>query len=390
MCEGDEPSSSPSSSPTFRPLCPAYPCGDGRVNICLTLVPVNICAEITQDLQNQLDMGAAICGMCPTDPPTLPPTDPPTLAPTPDPTPEPPKCTIAPGFDQICGQNLEITRKDTRLENLNIQALGKSSATCAEVQAVCAQPDVSCTRNGGLANIENICGCVPCRELVCLQSTQPVDICFAVDQSGSICNPRPSSPNTCSTCSRGNGRCRERSSPIQLCCNNYEQVVNLASALVQQVSTISPSSQFGYTRFSTDATRVSDLTTASTIQRRLRQTSYRGGWTNTAAALDDCSKILSSSTASNKVIVLMTDGDPTFNGQGNSLNSNGAETFTAQKATDARNTGIDIVTMAFGMNLRQSYLADQIASDPSLAFQAAGFSQAAEFTQALTSAVSCK
>lgn len=158
-------------------------------------------------------------------------------------------------------------------------------------QAVCSKQDVTCSRNGGgVADIDSICGCVPCRELRCQSSSNAVDVCFAMDQSGSICNPNPRRPNTCSNCDRGfSSSCWDRVTARSLCCRNYEQVVDFTTQIVQQVNSISPNSRFGYAKFSTRATRVSGLTSASNIENQLLNERYAGGWTNTADAIDECS-----------------------------------------------------------------------------------------------------
>lgn len=87
---------------------------------------------------------------------------------------------------------------------------------------------------------------------ICENQFDPIKVCFAVDQSGSICSK--------SGCDLGSV-----SSTNPFCCQNYLDSVNFAKDTVDGVENRTTLAQYGFVRFATDSTIETDpdLTNAS-------------------------------------------------------------------------------------------------------------------------------
>ena len=120
---------------------------------------------------------------------------------------------------------------------------------------------------------------------------QPVKVCFDVDRSGSICN------KTCDPGSYGTS-----------CCANYKSTQEFIICTINGVQK-EINGTYGFVRFATSATTITTLTTASDVITKVNTEAYSGGWTNTADSFQDCQTVLGSDR--NRILVLLTDGNPT-------------------------------------------------------------------------------
>jgi hypothetical protein len=96
-----------------------------------------------------------------------------------------------------------------------------------------------------------------------------------------------------------------------LCCENYQDAVIFAEAVVNGVDNITDmDGTYGFVRFATNATEITGLTTAMIVTEFLTNTSYSGGYTNTEEAIRFCTNILDEGTTAKRILVLLTDGNP--------------------------------------------------------------------------------
>jgi hypothetical protein len=104
---------------------------------------------------------------------------------------------------------------------------------------------------------------------------QPVNVCFDVDQSGSICCP---SPNLCQNCGGS-------------CCDNYRSAINFITAAVNGIENVT-NGTYGFVTFATNATTVRNLTTSTDVINAVTTTPYTGGFSNTEAGFQRCQSVL--------------------------------------------------------------------------------------------------
>ena len=104
---------------------------------------------------------------------------------------------------------------------------------------------------------------------------------------------------------------------------------------------------YGLVRFGTDAETISNLTTAEIVNNFLDNTTYIGGLTNTAQAISQCTAVLDGGTASKRILVLLTDGNPTAGG-----GTNAAE----DAAEAARNKNYTVLPVAIGGTISNATL----------------------------------
>merc|ERR1712060_193956 len=136
-----------------------------------------------------------------------------------------------------------------------------------------------------------------------------VDICIAVDSSGSICNKSPQQQQ-CNGCWPHNS-CRDSFITEDTCCSNFHDVQVFASTLVARLDEeLKGSNNFSLVQFADESSIQSELTSCDTEIQRVSEISYSGGMTNTEAALTSCHATLESSNK-RKYVVLVTDGVPT-------------------------------------------------------------------------------
>jgi hypothetical protein len=170
---------------------------------------------------------------------------------------------------------------------------------------------------------------------------------LAIDQSGSICGTN----NLCNDCPN---TCRNIvGSP--LCCSNYNEAVNFAQGFVNGVDN-KTDGEFGFVRFASTGTTLTGLTSAGTVNGLLTSTAYSGGWTNTEAGIRLCTAVLDGGNSSKRILVLLTDGNPTActstPGSCPCTNCNAAATSVANDAaTDARNKNYVVLPVGVGTSI---------------------------------------
>jgi hypothetical protein len=139
-----------------------------------------------------------------------------------------------------------------------------------------------------------------------------VNVCLALDMSGSVCSPDFNDPQMCQECP---GACNEDPFDQGTCCSNFHDVrtfaIDMIGALDQESSGVDE--YYSVVEFATEATIVSNLISSDEAVQKLNGLDYSGGWTNHRSAIYRCQRTLDLSTADDRenVILLVTDGVPT-------------------------------------------------------------------------------
>jgi hypothetical protein len=138
-----------------------------------------------------------------------------------------------------------------------------------------------------------------------------VNVCFALDMSGSVCSPDFSKPQQCFACQGG---CNENPFNLATCCSNFKDVKTFAIAMIESLDSeesMTSRESFSVVKFATSASVVTGLAPSSEIVKKLNDLVYSGGYTNHAAAIDSCQQTLSAPTTDadrKNVILFVTDG----------------------------------------------------------------------------------
>jgi hypothetical protein len=173
----------------------------------------------------------------------------------------------------------------------------------------------------------------------CVDQFVPVDICVAIDQSGSICN------QTSSFCSSSEGTGGFAKTGNSTCCQNYAVAASFAVEFVTITNTeLNGNAKIGVVRFATDSSIATNLTTSADAVMKIRTTAYSGGGTNTAAGINSCRNVLASGTSPKQILVLLTDGIPS--------GKNAADT----QATGAKSNNITLIPVGVGTGIDTSNL----------------------------------
>jgi len=152
---------------------------------------------------------------------------------------------------------------------------------------------------------------------------KPVDLCIAIDTSGSVCSP-PSGPENCDWCSCAAGETASfwTNHAAAECCDNFVHERQYATNLINAVEGLEvdgnpvEGNQYGLVQFSYDSHKrvpsTAGLVPADNVLDYLRDSFvYSGGLTNTGDAIKDCHDNIKPVDNLRKVIVLVTDGKPT-------------------------------------------------------------------------------
>ena len=127
------------------------------------------------------------------------------------------------------------------------------------------------------------------------------DICFAIDESGSICNNR---------CQLSFG---------DKCCSNFKAATDFVEDLVDGADTRLPNARFAVAFFASSSTdeflpdldSLNPMASAADTKAYVDGHGYDKGWTNTGQAFKSCQELLAPSVVigdSQKVIIMLTDG----------------------------------------------------------------------------------
>ena len=160
-----------------------------------------------------------------------------------------------------------------------------------------------------------------------------VNVCIAIDDSGSICSPT----QTCKKCDQfpleSSCDCCDTSAFSNLCCKAFTQATVFADKILNGIEAAGFASQlkqYSAVQFSQDATIIQNLTTnVMDATASISSYKYKGGGTNTEGAIDRCRDLLTGEQ--NAVIVLITDGRPT-----RCLDGNGEPTAKKNKCAGDR------------------------------------------------------
>lgn len=158
----------------------------------------------------------------------------------------------------------------------------------------------------------NAAASVPTPKPTCNDSKQEnqLNICLALDMSGSLCNEGDGGD-----CISWTGEpcdddvCRDYSFTQATCCSNFAAVKDFSSSLVTALEEVSSGIQFSIVNFASDAEIASELSAGDTTLTTLDNLAYSGGLTNHESAIQNCQSTFENSTAERKnIILLVTDG----------------------------------------------------------------------------------
>jgi len=212
---------------------------------------------------------------------------------------------------------------------------------------------------------------------------QPLDICVAIDISGSVCSVG-NDIQGCDSCN-----CRDSSNMYEvngvdnedLCCDNFVYERDFATNLVNQANALDDEQRFSIVSFATEssfrvpngAAGLADAASATTYLNN--NFVYSGGWTNTGDAIAQCHASLAQSSRLGKVMVLLTDGQPT---RGDDRYSNGAKQehrdFAATKADAAKNDGVTLIPVIVNTGHANPTFLRSLGSDPGMMVEVDQFS----------------
>ena len=162
----------------------------------------------------------------------------------------------------------------------------------------------------------------------------PLDICIAIDMSGSVCTIPPNGARTCYPDSANTTSKSSCWSPGE--CPHILEVRDFVTSIVKKVHSIGGNKQFSMVTFSDSAKTIHGLTDSeSTAVNAVQGAAYVGGYTHTGGGIKACADTLTN-VNSERLILLVTDGTPT-------RPSSGALSYANQQATLAKNAGITIL-----------------------------------------------
>lgn len=176
----------------------------------------------------------------------------------------------------------------------------------------------------------------------CRPGDADFNVCFAIDQSGSVCNGDFSGFD-CIDCQPA-FFCSSPGVDTGTCCNDFQNVKNFARDTIISLDELASDSRFSIVQFSTTALLASELSTADETLTMLDGMLYSGGLTNHADAIRVCQESFQAADNSDlrNLIVLITDGAPTY------------PEYMAEEAlaaaTDARSAGSYIIPVLISPN----------------------------------------
>jgi hypothetical protein len=141
-----------------------------------------------------------------------------------------------------------------------------------------------------------------------------------------------------------------------ICCRNYEIVNNFSKDFTSEAAAAAgvpgvPAPKFALVRFATDATTLAGLGLSSGVITALNNVDYTGGFTNTGEAIETCRSQLTNSIAARKVILLITDGTPTVDADGDTCSgtstSNNCFTYATTQANSFKATASNLLVTLY-------------------------------------------
>lgn len=170
---------------------------------------------------------------------------------------------------------------------------------------------------------------------------QDFNLCIAVDMSGSVCN-YGTNGSDCLNCRAAflpiffTSECRDNFVSEDTCCNNFANVKDFSSSMVNLLDDFPAEKSFSVVQFANSAQLMSGLKSVEQINPVISELDYTGGVTNHAAAIQMCQQTLSSFGGRKNFIMLVTDGvstEPEFE----------PEAAAEEAATSAKSNGTFII-----------------------------------------------
>jgi len=239
-----------------------------------------------------------------------------------------------------------------------------------------------------------------------------LDVCVAVDRSGSICSSISNDPQVCRVdepclgipCE---GEDTERCDFADGCPsfndvdpekeNEKRFVTTLINELNLSFMGVNDELRVSIVTFAGGAEEITPLTAPELATTTVNGIGYTGGYTNLEKAIAGCRETLSSSAAGSEVIVAVSDGEITTFGDdipedrctGSNKESEACENAATVAADDAKADGITIATAfaLFDAGKDPTFL-ESIASSPELFVTDAAFPDAGILAEKILSSVS--
>ena len=224
---------------------------------------------------------------------------------------------------------------------------------------------------------------LPIPGLTCTSSTSDFNVCIALDMSGSVCNQ--GTGFECNAC-QPTLICNSDETDQIKCCNNFRDVVEFSSLMVNTLGLLPSHHFFSIVQFATNATLVSGLTSSTSVLDSLEGLVFTGGRTNHADAISLCHDTFPSINGTKNIVLFITDGDPS-----EPIGSGSPKLAAEQAANEAKQAGTFILPVLIApkdMNESLSYLRG-ISSDGSV-FNVTDFNDLANLQESLLVQVSCQ
>lgn len=199
-----------------------------------------------------------------------------------------------------------------------------------------------------------------------------VDVCFAIDRSGSICKSECEKSQPCPTCT------------------NWEASIDFTDAFITSTLTWDGQQRFALATFGNYGKVQSTLTNAEDALAVLRSIPYKREWTNTMDGLQFCRDLLGNSTTDESAIILITDGSPTrptiegMDGY-DYAKEKATETATMVKEVD----GSTLMTVAVGTSKYASRYLQELATSEDHFLKVDNFDELEAFSGRIAALVSC-
>jgi len=184
-----------------------------------------------------------------------------------------------------------------------------------------------------------------------------LDVCVALDESGSVCSAVPGQPELCEDGECTATECTDTVPPSDECsyadsCSNFNTLTKVFTSDFIDDLKIQLELQVSVVEYGTQGILTSGLTTPDLAKAAVNGIAYSGGFTNLEEAIKECTETLEASTAEQKIMVVVGDGVATtdtsgFRCTGNNAGSMVCKTAAKEAADGAKLAGIEIATVHF-------------------------------------------
>ena len=128
----------------------------------------------------------------------------------------------------------------------------------------------------------------------------------------------------------------------KICCVNHYLERQFATQFIDTMAMFKGTSQYAVVTFADTADKIIGLSESDEATSAINSLTYTGGFTNTGQAIMKCGHYLDHGSSKNKVIIVLTDGEPTRSIEGNDKNSQHLA-YAMDKATAEKNKGTTII-----------------------------------------------